>query len=338
MTINLGINGFGRIGRVFFRAASQDEDFRERFKIVAVNDITYARTLAHLLKYDSVHGTLNTKIGWTEDSILIEDEEMVVFNKLDPGEIPWDESEVDMVLESTGRFREREMAGRHMRSGVKKVVISAPAEGPDASIIMGVNEDTYRPDRHHVISMASCTTNCLATMVKVLQEKFGINRGYMTTCHAYTNDQRLLDLSHRDLRRSRAASLSIIPTTTGAAASIGIIIPELDGRLDGTALRVPVANGSVVDLVAELDGEVTKEEVNSAFEEASKGRLGGILGYTEEPIVSIDVVGDPHSCIIDGGSTMVMGGRGNFAKVLGWYDNEWGYSTRLVDLFKYITR
>ncbi len=338
MTVNLGINGFGRIGRIFFRAALRDEDFQDEFRIVALNDIVDPRTLAYLLKYDSVHGILEAKIGWTEDSVLIEDEAIMVFNELDPGKIPWKNADVDMVLESTGRYREREMAGRHMMSGVKKVVISAPAKRPDASIVLGVNEEAYRPDEHNIIDMASCTTNCLATMAKVLQDNFGIKRGYMTTCHAYTNDQRLLDLSHKDLRRARAACLSIIPTTTGAAVSIGIIIPELDGKLDGIALRVPVANGSLVDLVTELGEEVTKEEVNKAFLDASKGRLKGILRYTEEPIVSIDIVGDPHSCIIDGESTTAMGGKGNFVKVLGWYDNEWGYSTRLVDLFKYIAR
>ncbi len=338
MTVNLGINGFGRIGRIFFRAALRDEDFQDEFRIVALNDIVDPRTLAYLLKYDSVHGILEAKIGWTEDSVLIEDEAIMVFNELDPGKIPWKNADVDMVLESTGRYREREMAGRHMMSGVKKVVISAPAKRPDASIVLGVNEEAYRPDEHNIIDMASCTTNCLATMAKVLQDNFGIKRGYMATCHAYTNDQRLLDLSHKDLRRARAACLSIIPTTTGAAVSIGIIIPELDGKLDGIALRVPVANGSLVDLVTELGEEVTKEEVNKAFLDASKGRLKGILRYTEEPIVSIDIVGDPHSCIIDGESTTAMGGKCNFVKVLGWYDNEWGYSTRLVDLFKYIAR
>ncbi|MBC7219338.1 MAG: type I glyceraldehyde-3-phosphate dehydrogenase, partial [Hadesarchaea archaeon] len=269
-------------------------------------------------------------------SIIIDGKEIKVLNHKDPAEIPWGELGVEYVLESSGKFKDREKIGKHLDSGARKVIISAAIKNPDVMIVLGVNHENYDPDKHNLISMASCTTNCLAPMVKVLDDKFGLERGFMTTCHAVTNDQRILDLSHKDLRRARSAMTSIIPTTTGAATAIGKVIPKLAGKLDGIALRVPVADGSITDLTAELKTEVTVEEVNQAFKEAAAGELNGILEYTEDPIVSADIVGNPHSCIIDGGSTMVMGERSNFTKVFGWYDNEWGYSCRLVDLFKFV--
>ncbi len=333
--IRVGINGFGRIGRIFFRAALEDEEFLKRFKIVAVNDITDAKTLAHLLKYDSVHGVLNAKVSSRSDSIIVNDVEVKVFSIGDPIQLPWGDLDVSVVLESTGRYTDRRDAEKHLRAGAEKVIISAPARNPDATIVLGVNEEIYDRERHNIISMASCTTNCLAPMVKVLNENFGIVKGFMTTCHAYTNDQRVLDLAHKDLRRARACNLSIIPTTTGAAKAIGEVIPEVAGRLDGVALRVPVANGSITDLTVELKKEASREEVNRAFKEAAEGKLKNILEYTEEPIVSIDVIGNPASCIIDGLSTMTLG---NMAKVFGWYDNEYAYSKRLVDLIKYMYR
>lgn len=334
--VKLGINGFGRIGRVFFRTALNDKEFMQKFEIVAVNDLTSPQTLAHLLKYDSIFGVLRNEIKWTESSIVVDGKEIKVLSKKDPAELPWKDLEVEYVLESTGKFTDREGASKHLTAGARKVVISAPAKKPDAMIVLGVNEGNYDPKKHNVISMASCTTNCLAPMVKVLNDNFGVKRGFMTTCHAVTNDQRLLDLEHKDPRRARAAMLSIIPTTTGAAAAIGTVIPQLDGKLDGIALRVPVTDGSVTDFVVELKTEVTAEEINQAFKSAAEGKLKRILEYTEEPIVSVDVIGNPHSCVVDAKSTMVMGKKGEFAKVLGWYDNEWGYSSRLVDLLKFM--
>lgn len=336
MITKVGISGFGRIGRTFFRSALRDDEFNKRFQVVAVNDITDAKTLAYLLRYDSVHGILDAQVGLKGEALVVDGKEIRVLGERDPVNLPWKDLGVDMVLESTGRFTDREGAGKHLKAGAEKVVISAPAKGPDVTIVPGVNEQFYDPKKHAIISMASCTTNCLAPMVKVLNDRFGMERGFMTTCHAYTMDQRVLDSPHRKLRRGRAANLSIVPTTTGAAIAIGVVIPELAGRINGIALRVPTPNGSIVDLVAELKKEVTKEDVNGAFKEAAEGELKGILDYTEEPIVSADVIGDPHSCVIDGPSTMAM--TGNFVKVLGWYDNEWGYSTRLVDLMKFITK
>ena len=338
MVLKVGINGFGRIGRLFFRAALQDKDFRKDFDIVAVNDLTDEKTLAHLLKYDSVHGICDANISSKKGVIVVNKKEIKVLSEKDPANLPWRDLGVEIVLECTGLFRDRESAEKHLTAGAKKVIISAPAKKPDATIVLGINEKSYDKQKHKIISMASCTTNCLAPMVKILQENFGIKHGFMTTCHAYTNDQKLLDLPHKDLRRARATALSIIPTTTGAAKAIGGVIKEVEGKMDGISLRVPVANGSIVDLVVELEKEVTKKEVNTAFKVASKGELKEILEYTEEPIVSIDVVGNPHSCVFDALSTMVIGEKSNFVKLLGWYDNEWGYSTRLVDLFKFIAK
>ncbi|RLE84668.1 MAG: type I glyceraldehyde-3-phosphate dehydrogenase, partial [Thermoprotei archaeon] len=308
-------------------------DFMKRFEVVAVNDLTKPEMLAHLLKYDSIHGILKNEIKAKEDAIVVDGNEIKVFQIPDPAKLPWKELGIDIVLESTGRFRDRENASKHISAGAKRVIISAPAKEPDITVVIGVNHKLYDPSKHYIISNASCTTNALAPVVKVLNEKFGIVKGLMTTTHAYTNDQRLLDLVHKDLRRARAAALSIIPTTTGAAKAIGLVLPELKGKLDGMALRVPVADGSIIDLVAELKQEVTKEEVNEAFRKAAEGELKGILEYTEEPLVSVDIIGNPHSSIVDGLSTYAIG---NMVKVLSWYDNEWGFSCRLVDLMKYM--
>ena len=326
--IKVGINGFGRIGRNFFRAAlKQNADF----DIVAVNDLTDNETLAHLLKYDSILGRLDAKVTFTEDSITVDGKTIKVFAEKDPAQIPW--GDVDIVVESTGRFTKGADAKKHIDAGAKKVIISAPATDEDITIVLGVNENSYDPAAHHVISNASCTTNCLAPMAKVIHEKFGITRGFMTTVHAYTNDQVILDFPHKDLRRARAAATNIIPTSTGAAKAIGLVMPELKGKLDGYALRVPVPTGSITDLTIELAKETTAAEINAAIKSAAEGPLKGILSYTEDPIVSSDIVTDPHSCIFDGGVTKVIG---NTAKVAGWYDNEWGYSNRLVDLISFI--
>ncbi|MEM1666488.1 MAG: type I glyceraldehyde-3-phosphate dehydrogenase [Nitrososphaerota archaeon] len=336
MTIKMGINGFGRIGRGFFRAALKDKEFSNLIEIVAVNDITDSRTLAHLLKYDSVFGKFDAEVKAEDDAILVSGKRIKVYSEKDPERLPWKELGVELVLESTGLFTDRAGAEKHIRAGAKKVIVSAPAKDPDITLVLGVNERAYDPAKHNIISIASCTTNCLAPIVKVLDEKFGVEYGLMTTCHAYTNDQRLLDLPHRDLRRARAACLSIIPTTTGAARAIGDVIPIMKGKLDGLALRVPVPNGSINDLVVLLKRDVTKEEVNAALKEAAEGRLKGIMAYTEEPIVSVDIIGDSHSAIVDGLSTMVVGGR--LVKILAWYDNEWGFSCRLVELSKLIAK
>lgn len=333
MSVRVAINGFGRIGRIFYRAALKDSEFMKKFEIVAVNDLAAPNILAYLLKYDSVHGILDNEISWKENAIIVDGHEIKAFQIPDPAKLPWKELEVDIVLESTGRFRDRQNASKHLEAGAKRVIISAPAKEPDITVVMGVNHELYDPEKHYIVSNASCTTNALAPVVKVLYENFGFIKGFMTTTHAYTNDQRLLDLVHRDFRRARAAALSIIPTTTGAAKAIGLVIPELKGKLDGVALRVPVADGSIVDLVAELEKEVTKEEVNEAFKKAAEGSLKGILEYTEEPIVSIDIIGNSHSAIVDGLSTNAIG---NMVKVFAWYDNEWGFSCRLVDLMKYM--
>ncbi len=331
MTVRVGINGFGRIGRNFFRAAiGRGADL----EVVAVNDITDARTLAHLLKYDSVLGVLEADIKATDDAIAVDGRAFKVLAERDPAALPWGDLGVDVVLESTGLFTDRAKAELHLGAGARKVVISAPAKGEDITIVLGVNEDAYDPAAHHVISNASCTTNCVVPMAKVLQDAFGIERGFMTTIHAYTNDQRILDLPHKDLRRARAAAINIIPTSTGAAKASSLAIPELKGRLDGVAMRVPVPDGSVTDLVCVLAREASVEEVNEAFREASQTeRLRGRLVYTEDPIVSTDVVGNPASCVFDALSTMAIG---NLVKVIGWYDNEWGYSNRLVELVEMI--
>lgn len=338
MAIKVGINGFGRIGRLFFRAALKDREFMKNFEIVVINDLTDSKNLAYLLKYDSVHGVFDGKIVSKGGAIAVNGKEIKVISEPDPEKLPWKDLDVEIVLESTGRFTDRENAEKHLKAGAKKVVISAPAKKPDVTVCLGVNEDAYDKEKHKIISMASCTTNCLAPMVKVLKESFGIKRGFITTCHAYTTNQQLLDLPHKKMRRGRAANLSIIPTTTGATKAIGIVIPELAGKLDGIALRVPVPNGSITDLIVELEKEVTKKEVNQAFKEAAKKGLKGILQYTEDEIVSVDIIGNPHSCVIDGLNTMVMGEKSNFIKVLGWYDNEWGYSCSLVDLMNFIIR
>ncbi|HQD39569.1 MAG: ArsJ-associated glyceraldehyde-3-phosphate dehydrogenase [Firmicutes bacterium] len=328
--MKVAINGFGRIGRNVFRRAFSDP----RFEFVAINDLTNAKTLAHLLKYDSVHGTLDAQVEAKDDAIVVNGKEIKILAERDPANLPWGEMGVDVVIESTGRFTNRDDAAKHLEAGAKKVVISAPAKNEDITIVMGVNEDKYDPANHHVISNASCTTNCLAPFAKVLNDKFGIKRGLMTTVHSYTNDQNILDLPHKDLRRARAAAQSIIPTTTGAAKAVALVLPELKGKLNGFAMRVPTPNVSVVDLVAELETNVTVEEVNDALRAAAEGPLAGILGYTDEPLVSKDFNGDSRSSIIDGLSTMVM--EGNMVKVISWYDNEWGYSCRVVDLVAYI--
>ncbi|MGH2530382.1 MAG: type I glyceraldehyde-3-phosphate dehydrogenase [Actinomycetota bacterium] len=327
MSVKVGINGFGRIGRNFFRAARQQG---LDWDLVAVNDITDATTLAHLLKYDSVLGTFPGEISATGSSIVVDGDELRVLAEKDPANLPWKELGARIVIESTGLFTKREDADKHIAAGAEKVIISAPSKGEDITIVLGVNDDRYDPKGHNVVSNASCTTNCVVPMAKVLDDAFGIEQGFMTTIHAYTNDQRILDLPHSDLRRARAAAINIIPTSTGAAKATGLVLPHLKGRLDGIAMRVPVPDGSVTDLVATLKREVTVEEVNAAYRAAAEGGpLAGKLVYTEDPIVSTDIVGSPASCTFDALSTMAMG---NVAKVVGWYDNEWGYSHRLVDL------
>ncbi len=303
---------------------------------MAVNDLTDPRTLAHLLKYDSVFGRFDADVTSGENSISVDDKEIKVVSERDPSNLPWSDLGVDIVVESTGFFTSREGASKHLDAGAKKVIISAPASNPDFTVVMGVNHTDYDGSKHNIISNASCTTNCLAPTCKVLNDNFGIERGFMTTVHSYTGDQRVLDFPHKDLRRARAAAVNIIPTTTGAARAIALVIPELEGKLDGMSLRVPTPNGSINDLVIELKQDTTKEDINSAFKSAANGSLKGILQYTEEPLVLSDIVGNPHSSIIDGLSTNVIGGKSNFAKVLSWYDNEWGFSNRMVDLMKYI--
>lgn len=326
----VGINGFGRIGRLVFRAMLNHPNL----EVVAVNDLADAKTMTHLLKYDSVHGRLQGNIEVTNDGFKVGDREIKVTAERDPAQLHWHENGVELVIESTGRFTKRSDAEKHILAGAKKVIISAPAKDEDLTVVMGVNHEKYDPSVHHVISNASCTTNCLATFAKVLHEKFGIRRGLMTTVHSYTNDQQILDLPHKDLRRARAAAESIIPTTTGAAKAVSLVLPELKGKLNGFAMRVPTKNVSVVDLVAELERKVTLEEVNSVLKEAAEGELKGILNYSEEPLVSIDYNGDPHSATIDALSTMVL--EEDLIKVVAWYDNEWGYSNRVVDFADYI--
>jgi glyceraldehyde 3-phosphate dehydrogenase len=331
MAIRVAINGFGRIGRLLFRAAFER---KANIDFVAVNDLADARTLAHLLKYDSVHGPFPGEVKATKDSIVVDGKELKVLSQKDPAQLPWKDLDIYLAVESTGLFTKREDAAKHLQSGAKKVLISAPAENPDITIVLGVNHDRYDHNNHHIISNASCTTNCVVPCVKVLHENFGIKAGLMTTAHAYTNDQRILDLVHRDLRRARAGAINIVPTTTGAARASALVYPELKGRIDGIALRVPVPNVSIVDLTAVLEKDVTREEVNEAFRRAAEGPLKGIMAYTEEPIVSSDVNHTPYSAIVDGLSTMVV--AGNLVKVLAWYDNEWGFSCRMVELIELI--
>jgi glyceraldehyde 3-phosphate dehydrogenase len=331
MSVKVGINGFGRIGRNFLRAARASGS---EIDFVGVNDITDAKTLAHLLKYDSVLGKLEADISASENGITVDGDELRVFAERDPANLPWKEVGAEIVIESTGLFTDREKAAAHLEAGAQKVIISAPAKGEDVTIVMGVNDDAYDPTTHHVISNASCTTNSVVPMSKVLDDAFGIDRALMTTIHAYTNDQNLLDLPHRDLRRARAAAINIVPASTGAAKATSLALPQLKGKMDGTAMRVPVPDGSVTDLVALLNRDVTVDEVNGAFREAAESdRLRGILVYTEDPIVSSDIVGTPASCTFDALSTMAIG---NLVKVVGWYDNEWGYSNRLVDLVQLV--
>jgi len=332
MAIRVGINGFGRIGRNFLRTCLGENSI----EIVGINDLTDAKVLAHLLKYDSVHGIFDANVQVKENSIVVNGREIAVTATKDPGQLPWKNLKVDIALESTGHFVDRAGASNHLSAGAGWVIISAPAKEPDATVCMGVNEGSLDTAKHKIISNASCTTNCLAPIAKIIDEKFTIKRGLMTTIHSYTNDQRILDLPHKDLRRARAAALSMIPTTTGAARAVGLVLPHLKGRLDGMAIRVPAPNVSVVDLVADLGKETTAEAVNAALKEAAAGPMKGILQYCEEPLVSIDFNGNPHSSILDASLTKVI--EGTMVKVLSWYDNEWGYSTRLKDLMLYIDK
>lgn len=332
MTARIGINGFGRIGRLVFRAALNNPEI----EVVGINDLTSSETNAHLLKYDSVHGTMNADVHATETGIVVNGKEVKVYAEKDPKNLPWADLGVDIVVEASGKFTDATKARAHLDGGAKKVIISAPGKNEDITIVMGVNEDKYDTQKHHVISNASCTTNCLAPVAKVLHEKFQIKRGLMTTVHAYTNDQRILDQAHKDLRRARTAGMSIIPTTTGAARAVALVLPDLKGKLNGFAMRVPTPNVSVVDLVVETERQVTAEAVNNALKAAAENELKGILAYSEEPLVSRDYNGNPNSSIVDGLSTMVM--EDNLVKVVSWYDNEWGYSCRVVDLAAFIAK
>jgi glyceraldehyde 3-phosphate dehydrogenase len=331
--IRVGINGFGRIGRNVLRSTIERKDYGNDYDILAVNDLMDTKTLAYLLKYDSVFGPLKHKVEAKENYLVVDGKEIKVTAEKDPERLPWSSMGVEVVIESTGRFTDREGASKHLKAGAKKVIISAPAKEPDTTIVIGVNEKSYDRAKHNIISNASCTTNSLAPPVKVLDELCGIESGFMTTVHAYTNDQNLHDFPHKDPRRSRAAAVSIIPTTTGAAKAVGEVLPHLKGKMTGISLRVPVIDGSITDFVAVVKNPKSVEEINAAFKKASEKELNGIMAYTEEPIVSRDIVGDPHSSTIDGLSTMVMG---NMVKMLSWYDNEWGYSNRLVDLIKIV--
>lgn len=330
MAAKVGINGFGRIGRLVFRAMEKDP----AFDIVAINDPGSITAAAHLLKYDSIHGRVYDEVRVDGDSIVVDGRTVKVLSDRDPANLPWGELGVDLVIESTGFFTDANAAHAHIDAGAKKVLITAPAKNEDITIVMGVNDDQYDPAKHHIVSNASCTTNCLAPFAKVLMDSFGIKRGFMNTIHSYTNDQKVLDQSHKDLRRARAANLSMIPTTTGAARAVSLVLPELKGKLDGFATRVPTPDGSMVDLTVELEREVTVEEVNEAIKAAAEGPLKGILAYVEDPIVSADIVGDSHSSLFDSKLTMVLGGKGNLVKCVSWYDNEWGYSNRVKDLAK----
>jgi glyceraldehyde 3-phosphate dehydrogenase len=326
MAVRVAINGFGRIGRNFFRASQGNKDI----EIIAINDLTDAKTLAHLLKWDSIFSCFHEDVAAGDGKLIVGGKEIAVVAKGEPSELPWKAMKVDIVIESTGRFVDRAGAGKHIVAGAKKVLISAPAKDPDATFVIGVNENTYDAGKHHIISNASCTTNCLAPVAKVLHESFGIVHGLMNTIHSYTNDQKLLDLPHKDLRRARAAAVSIIPTSTGAAKAVSLVLPELKGKLDGMSLRVPTPNVSVVDFVAEVSKKVTKDDVNAALKAAANGKMKGILQYEEQPLVSIDFKGNAHSSIVDAALTSVM--EGTMVKVISWYDNEWGYSCRLRDL------
>ena len=330
MATKVGINGFGRIGRLVFRAMEKDP----AFDIVAINDPGSITAAAHLLKYDSIHGRVYDEVRVDGDSIVVDGRTVKVLSDRDPANLPWGELGVDLVIESTGFFTDANAAHAHIDAGAKKVLITAPAKNEDITIVMGVNDDQYDPAKHHIVSNASCTTNCLAPFAKVLMDSFGIKRGFMNTIHSYTNDQKVLDQSHKDLRHARAANLSMIPTTTGAARAVSLVLPELKGKLDGFATRVPTPDGSMVDLTVELEREVTVEEVNEAIKAAAEGPLKGILAYVEDPIVSADIVGDSHSSLFDSKLTMVLGGKGNLVKCVSWYDNEWGYSNRVKDLAK----
>jgi len=331
MTVRVGINGFGRIGRQVLRAIR--ESYPQKLQVVAINDLTDPHTNAHLLKYDSNYGRYPEEVRVTQDAIVVGGDEIKVFAQREPARLPWRDLGVDIVVEATGRFTDATLAAGHLQAGAKKVVITAPAKNEDVTIVLGVNQDDYDPSRHHIISNASCTTNCIAPVVKVLHDAFGVEEGFMTTIHAYTNDQVILDTVHRDLRRARAAALNIVPTTTGAARAVTVVIPQLKGRLDGMAFRVPTPTVSVCDFVGTLSREAKVEEVNAAFREAAAEALRGILAYTEEPLVSVDFKGDPHSAIVDGLSTMAIG---RLVKVVAWYDNEWGYACRVADLCAYI--
>ena len=338
MTIRVAVNGLGRTGRQFFRACLKDSEFGKSFDVVAFNDLADPIHLAYFLKYDSVHGTLPNKISHNESAVEVDGKSYGVYKINSPEKLPWATLGVDVVVESTGHFTSRQLSEGHLKAGAKKVLISAPAKNPDLTLVPGVNLQKYDPLTHKIISAASCTTNCLAPMLKVLLEHFGVEKGFLSTVHAYTNDQRVLDLMHESMRRSRAAGLSIIPTTTGAASAIGEVMPELKGKMDGIAFRVPVPDGSITDLTVVLGKEATAKEINEAYKQASQNELKGILDYTEDPVVSADIVGNANSCIIDAGGTYVLGERSNLVKVLGWYDNEWGYSNRLLDIVKYIAR
>ncbi|WAM34891.1 type I glyceraldehyde-3-phosphate dehydrogenase [Caldicellulosiruptor morganii] len=332
MAVKIGINGFGRIGRNAFKAILAK--YPNEFEVVAVNDLTDPKTLAHLLKYDSCYGIFNGTVDYTDNSIIVNGKEIKVLAEKDPANLPWKDLGVEVVIESTGRFTKKQDAEKHIQAGAKKVIITAPATDEDITIVMGVNEQMYDPSKHHVISNASCTTNCLAPVTKVIDNHFKVKRGLMTTVHSYTNDQQILDLPHKDLRRARAAALSIIPTTTGAAKAVALVLPHLKGKLNGFALRVPTPTVSVTDVVFEVEKPTTKEEVNSVLKAAAEGELKGILGYSEEPLVSVDYKGDPRSSIVDALSTMVI--EDTLVKVVAWYDNEWGYSNRVADLLNYL--
>lgn len=333
MTIKVGINGFGRIGRLLYRAAIErnaDIDF------VAINDLADANSNAHLLKYDSVHGRFNGTVEVKDDTMVVNGKSLKVLAQKDPAALPWKDLGVYLAVESTGLFTKRDGASKHLQAGAKKVLISAPAENPDATIVLGVNDDTYDPENHNILSNASCTTNALAPVSKVLADNFGLEKAFMTTCHSYTNDQKVQDLFHKDLRRARAAALNIIPTSTGAAKAIGLVLPTCTGKMNGLALRVPTPDVSIVDLTAILSKDVTKEDINMAMKQAAEGPLKGILQYTEDPIVSSDVLHNPYSSVFDAGATMVLGEKSNFIKILAWYDNEWGFSCRMVELIEKI--
>jgi len=333
MAIKVGINGFGRIGRLLYRAAIER---KANIDFVAVNDLADAKTLAHLLKYDSVHGRFSGSVEVKDGNLIVCGKELKVLSQRDPALLPWKDLGVYLAVESTGLFRDRDKASKHLQAGAKKVLISAPAGDPDITVVLGVNHDLYDHEKHNILSNASCTTNCLAPTAKVLDDNFGLKSGLMTTAHAYTNDQKVQDLVHKDLRRARAAAVNIIPTSTGAAKAVGLVLPTCAGKLNGIALRVPTADVSIVDLVAILEKEVTKEEIKAAFKQAAEGPLKGILEYTEDPIVSSDVLHSTYSAIFDAESTMVIGDKGNFVKVLSWYDNEWGFSCRMVDFIEMI--